>query len=351
MILGEIVRNTDFSHSGRPILKFPRMLLENKEKKEATDIVCGLCSVLLESELLPKSKPLEDLITFVAELKTDSNTKLAVALVAQKAGYSSKATALQEMLSKSDQKRYDRFLSDSRVPPVLPIDLSLSMEIVPLLERAYHSTKYLHKIILEEREALLPGLTVLYSWDSPTIEYNLPQGNYKLMRLASIRDNSERVVRMENALARDPYEFRLYSMLANGYSEIGLDNQCQYTLEAGYSKVESLLEEIESESYSLEYDRMNNKPLLDLLVDYADFLRIRIGDQARAIEIYEMLLDIDRKDSVYAKHGLLNSLFKQKNFIKAEKLLERLSEEEEIDFLMGRAFISIIRNRKQDANV
>ncbi|KUK80285.1 MAG: Uncharacterized protein XD94_1064, partial [Mesotoga prima] len=146
MIIGEIVRNTDFSHSGRPILNFLRMLLGSKEKKEVTDIVCGLCSVLLESELLPKSKPLEDLITFVTELKTDSNTKLAVALVAQKAGYSSRATALQEMLSKSDRKRYDRFLSDSKAPPVLPIDLSLSMKIAPLLEKAYHSTKYLHKI-------------------------------------------------------------------------------------------------------------------------------------------------------------------------------------------------------------
>ncbi|MFA6657373.1 MAG: hypothetical protein WCS38_08730 [Mesotoga sp.] len=351
MILGEIARNTDFSHSGRPILNFLRMLLGSKEKKEVTDIVCGLCSVLLENELLPKSKPLEDLITFVTELKTDSNTKLAVALVAQKAGYSSKATALQEMLSRSDRKRYDRFLSDSKVPPVLPIDLSSSMKIAPLLEKAYHSTKYLHKIILEEREALLPGLTVLHSGDSPTIEYNLPPGNYKLMRLASIRDNSERVVRMEKALERDPYEFQLYSMLANSYSEIGLNNQCQHTLEAGYSRVASLLEEIESESYSLEYDRMNNRPLLDLLVDYADFLRIRVGDQARAIEIYEMLLDIDREDRVHAKHGLLNSLFRQKNFMKAEKLLEHHSREEDVDFLMGRAFISTIRNRKQDANL
>ncbi|MDP0881113.1 hypothetical protein, partial [Klebsiella variicola] len=76
-----------------------------------------------------------------------------------------------------------------------------------------------------------------------------------------------------------------------------------------------------------------------------------VGDQTRAIETYEMLLDIDREDGVHAKHGLLNSLFRQKNFMKAEKLLERYLEEEDVDFLMGRAFISAIRNRKQDANI
>ncbi|RAM59795.1 hypothetical protein DS67_00385 [Mesotoga sp. SC_4PWA21] len=351
LILGEIVRNTDFSHSGRPIMKFIRTLLKNKEKKEATDIVCGVCSVLLDEESLEKSESLEELVSFVTELKTDSHTRLAAALVAEKAGYSSKAKLLYEMLSKADHKRFDRFVSDSKVPPVLSKDLSLSTEMARLLERAYHSTKYLHKIIFEERKTLLPGLTVLRSGDSPTIEYNLPPGNYRLMRLTSIPDSSERVVRMENALARDPYEFRLYSMLANGYTEIGLDNKCQYILEAGYSKLETLLGEIESESYSLEYDRANNKPLLDLIVDYADFLRIRVGDQTRAIETYEMLLEIDREDDVHAKHGLLNSLFRQKNFMKAEKLLERYLEEEDVDFLMGRAFISAIRNRKQDANI
>jgi hypothetical protein len=88
-----------------------------------------------------------------------------------------------------------------------------------------------------------------------------------------------------------------------------------------------------------------------LFKDFGDFLRMRGSNLAKATQIFEWMLVVEPMDFLNAKNSLLNCYFRQRNFIKAEKLLEWYEDENSLDFVMGRAFIYYIRRNIERANL
>ncbi|ACR79248.1 MULTISPECIES: lipopolysaccharide assembly protein LapB [Kosmotoga] len=349
VIIAGIAENTSFSFVGKRIINFLEELGRTEEKTEVPLIIRAVCDSLLKKKTKRKSRALEEFIKYIMDLKTNSRARLAGALLAQAYGYKEYALVLYESLSKRDQKAFESFVENGVIPKLRDKDSEESAIVSSVVSTNYEIARKMHRTIFEEKDSLFPGFEIDSSERVPSLRYNLPPREYYLKKM--LENKEDKVQILEKVLEKHPYEFTAYMELANEYFTLGMEEDCRRTLETGVEKIQELLRKLNLRNYMIEFSHHHNRPILMLFKDFGDFLRMRGSNLAKATQIFEWMLVVEPMDFLNAKNSLLNCYFRQRNFIKAEKLLEWYEDENSLDFVMGRAFIYYIRRNIERANL
>ncbi len=346
-IVSKIAENVGFSAVGDKLVSFLSKLYEEGAREEAYESIKAICAGLLEKGAVRQSGKLKEFISFVLGERTDSRTRLAVAIVSQAAKYDRQALVVSESLSKADYVAFRRYVEKGTVPKLLPQSSEQASLLASLVRTNYMITEQLHETIFDQRNSLLPGFEIRNGKTSKSLEYNLPPRDLYIQSL--MEDDRDPVIVLEEALNNNPCEFLLYMMLSDRYFERREVSACGNALDRGVSRVDELFEMTGVEEFTLDSSHHPNRPILMLFREYANYLSYSVKDLSGAITILKFLLAVDPKDIGDAKTGLLNCFVRKKSFIQAEKLLELYSHVHTLDFTMVRAFIAFIRKDMEKA--
>lgn len=348
-IVDMIVQNTTFSSAGSAITIFVRRLYDDGERKNANNLIRTTCASLLEKGNVRKSKSLERFIALILDIKTNSRTRLAVALVALTAGYSEQARVLSEGLSKTDRTAFDNFARLGKIPKLRSDDSEKSLMLSSLVLADYEFATELHYTILDEQESLFPGFEVNTDEIIPSLEYNLPPRELYIQTLT--KNDEDRVLALREALDKHPYEFSLYLALTDEYFSLEKPHTCGEVLQTAILKINELIDETGLDAFRIECSRHHNRPILKVFREFADFLRFSKRDLVSAIAMFEFLLTVDPLDMMRAKNGLLNCYLRAKNFIRAKEFLDEYSYDTSLDFVMARAYLAFINRDIDEARL
>ncbi len=346
-IVSKIAENVGFSAVGDKLVSFLSKLYEEGAREEAYESIKAICAGLLKKGVVRQSSELKEFISFVLRARTDSRTRLAVAIVSQAAKYDKQTRVLSESLSKADYVAFRRYVEKGTVPRLLPQSSEGASLLTSLVMTNYMITAQLHETIFDQRSSLLPGFEIRNDETIQSLEYNLPPRDLYIQSLT--KDDRDQISVLEEALKKNPCEFLLYLMLSDRYFERSEVSSCGDVLQRGVSKAEEIIKMTGVEDFRLDSSHHPNRPLLMVFKEYANYLSYSLKDLSGAIPILEFLLAVDPKDIEDAKTGLLNCFLRKRNFIQAEKLLEAYSHVHTLDFTMVRAFIAFIRKDMEKA--